>query len=358
MKKLMTLLFLFPFLLISQKATIYSSSGSNFDPPREQLWRGIIFAPEEKESSSADFLLNFKKLVEDALVPKGINLVIFDMHWNNFHFVCRPELERLSLPVGRYFTKADARKMSKICKDNGIRVMVGMNFLTHQNFGQLLRAFPEYQWPGEKKLWDPFNKKVNPVAFAMADELIDAFQPEGFHIGMDEAWDFDVSTHPEANGYNNAELWAKCVNEYYQHIVKKRELEMLIWSDMFDERHGKGTSDALKQIPDDIIMCYWEYGNHKEYPWIKKFLDEGFRVLACPWNNEDATISLVNSAIKNKENPKMLGILYTTWSNAVSSDLRPALLQEGDQSKLDKTIQGIAKGMESTIPLLLEKDIK
>jgi hypothetical protein len=315
------------------------------------MWRAMVFAPQGKQSPPLDFLPEFRRLVEEALAPMGINIIIFDMHWCNFRFTCLPEFDQVALPEGRSFTKNEARKMSGVCRTNGIRVMVGMNFLTHQNHGQLLKAFPTYNWPGTNRLWDPLNPAVNRVAFAMADELIEAFQADGFHVGMDEGWDFDVSTHPRAARYTPATLLAKCIIEYHEHLVKKRGVEMLIWSDMLEDRHGKGTGEALALIPKDVIICYWDYGLQKDYPWLKGFTEKGFRVLGCPWKEPLATQAIVECVLKI-DDPKMLGVLYTTWCGKIASDLRPALLQEGDLSKLDGTAKGVAESMRTTLPLL------
>ncbi len=321
-------------------------------PKPGEIWRAIVFAPQGNQESPNNFLPDFKRLVEEAFAPMGINIVIFDMHWNNFRFTCRPELKKLELPEGRRFTAKDARQMSKICKSNGIRVIVGLNFLSHQDHGQLLKAFPEYNWPGTKQLWDPFNPEVNKVAFAMADELIDAFQADGFHAGMDEARDFNLKTHPKAKGWTPSKLFAKCVTEYHEHLVKKRGVEMLIWADMLEDRHHTDTAKALNLIPKDVILCHWKYYKpQKNYPLLKKFVNNNFRVLLCPWKNVKATRS-VAKAVVGLDDPKMLGVLYTTWCGKIGSDLRPALLQKGDQSKLDETARGIAASMRATLPML------
>jgi len=317
-----------------------------------QIWRAIVISPEGKKDPPGDVLLDFKRLVKEALAPMGVNVVIFDMHWRNYRFTCRPEFAKVQLPKGRAFTKKDAQYLARICRANGIGVMVGMNFLTHQNHGQMLKAFPQYSWPGTDRLWDPLNPKVNEVAFAMADELIEAFQADGFHVGMDEGWDFNPGTHPKAKDYSAATLFAKCVTDYHQHLVGKRGVKMLMWSDMLEDRHRKGTSGALDLIPKDIIMCHWEYGFQSNYPWLQKLVDRGFCVLGCPFKNPKATHAMVESVLKI-DDAKMLGVLYTTWSNKIAYELRDALLQTGEQAKLDNTIKGIAEGMRRTLPMLM-----
>ena len=320
----------------------------------QKTWRAIVFSPQGLKSPPVDFLPNFERLVDEALAPMGINVIIFDMHWHNFQFTCREELKAVNLPSSRAFAAADAGKMAAICRKHNIRVMVGMNFLTHQNHGQLLSAFPQFKWPDNPRLWNPLNPDVNQVAFDMADELIDAFQAEAIHVGMDEAWGFKLDTLPGAESYTPATLFAKCVNDYYDHFVKHRGIPMLMWADMLEgDRQKLNTADAAELIPKDIILCYWEYRYRDQYPWLQQFIDKGFRVLACPWKGARPAKSLVGAA-KRIDNPKMLGVLYTTWCGRIRYDLRPALLREGKQDKLDAAARGVADAMRSTLPMLRE----
>lgn len=52
------------------------------------------------------------------------------------------------------------------------------------------------------------------------------------------------------------------------------------------------------------------------------------------------------------DSPRMLGVLFTTWSGEVVPDLRPALLGEGDPMKLDETIRRVAESMRVALPRL------
>ena len=333
-------------------------------PALGQTWRAIIFAPAAKAIDRQGYVPGFKRLVEEALAPMGVNMVFFDMHWKSFRYSCRPELAKLKLDAIKDFSREEARQMAGICRDNGIRVVVGMNFLTHQNYGTLLAAYPMLQWPGSKRLWDPLNPKVNEIAFAMADELLDAFQADGFHVGLDEAFDLDVSTHPKAleQGYTAATLLAKCIKDYHEHLVKKCGVEMFMWTDTLEDRFVKplGTKPAIDLIPKDITLCYWYYYVVKDppnytYPWPRTFIKKGFRVLACPWKHLDGTNALIDQML-TIDSPRMVGVLFTTWSGHVVPELRPALLEEGDVTKLDETIQGVAESIGATLPKLGKRD--
>jgi len=332
--------------------------------PRRELCRAIVFAPAAKGMERKQYVPEFRKLVEEGLAPLGINTVIFDMHWKSFRYTCTPELAKLKLKESRDFTRAEARQMAAICRENKIRVVVGMNFLTHQNYGSLLAAYPELQWPGSKRLWDPLNPKVNKIAFAMADELLDAFQADGFHVGLDEAFDFDLATHPKAReqGYTAATLLAKCIKDYHAHLVKKRGVEMFMWTDTLEDRFRKrlGTKPAIDMIPKDITLCYWYYYVVKNppnytYPWPRTFVRKGFRVLVCPWKELHGTNALIDAAL-TIDSPKMAGVLFTTWSGKVVPDLLPALLDRGDPKQRDETIQGVAHSIHATLPKLSARD--
>jgi len=335
---------------------------------RQVDYRGIVFSPEFK-TDSQEFIEAFELFVTEALVPTGINLIVFDMHWSNYHFTSIPELSSLEEKVSRRLGKEDAARISDLCRRNGIHVMVGMNFLTHQDSGQLLKAFPQLQWPGNDKLWNPLDEKVNTIAFKMAGELIDAFNPEGFHVGMDEGHGFEVNKLPGAEKYTSAELFALEIGKYHKFLVEERGVEMLMWADMLEGRYSDApVGDALSMIPKDIILLSWDYVCDWRYPWLgeiiekvipmcpyanewpRKFADEGFRVMVCPWKNPRAASALAKTTEKMQAN-KLAGILYTTWSPNVVHDLKALLLNERVERKLDPTLVGVAESIKSTIGL-------
>jgi len=160
------------------------------------------------------------------------------------------------------------------------------------------------------------------ITFTLDDELIDAFEADALHVGMDEVFLIANENCPRCQGKNPAELLAKAVNDLYDHIVKKRGLEMLMWGDRLidDAATGYGeweasmnkTYPAVDLIPNDIIICDWHYEKRKSYPSIPMFLDKGFRVLPTSFNKVRAVKALIDDSL-TFSSERMLGYLSTIW---------------------------------------------
>ena len=69
--------------------------------------------------------------------------------------------------------------------------------------------------------------RVNPIVFDLIDEIADAFDADGFHVGMDEVFNLASDRCPRCRGQDPAKLFAKVVNEFYAHIAEERKMEML-----------------------------------------------------------------------------------------------------------------------------------
>ncbi len=104
---------------------------------------------------------------------------------NNFKFQSHPELRRGDHPI----TKKAARKLAKICRKYGIRLITEFQCLGHQSWEEetfpLLTKYPQFDltpgaFPGNKDIycreWDLMNPEVNTIVFKLLDEIIDAFQ--------------------------------------------------------------------------------------------------------------------------------------------------------------------------------------
>ena len=264
------------------------------------------------------------------LAEMGINVIILQVdYW--FNYESHPELRGSSAPI----TKEGAETLVKRCREHGVKLIPQFQCLAHQSWeaktGKLLTVYPEFDltpgaFPNNEDIycreWDPLNPKVNEIVFKLMDELIEAFQAREFHVGMDEVFLLGDEHSPSTKGKDPAEVFAKAVNDYHDHIVKKRGLQMLMWGDRLIDgtkmKYGKyessrnGTAPAVDMIPKDIIICDWHYGKRKEYPSIPMFIEKGFRVLPAGWNRVIATETLIRYA-KQQEHPNMLGHLFTTW---------------------------------------------
>lgn len=273
-----------------------------------------------------------------TLAEMGINVIILEVNYG-FDFESHPELRGSKAPI----TRQGAEKLLTICREHGVKLIPQFQCLGHQswkgNTYVLLTKYPEFDltpgaFPGNEGIycreWDLLNPKVNEIVFKLMDELIEAFQAKEFHVGMDEVFLLGNEHSPSTKGKDPADLFAKAVNDYHDHIVKKRGLQMLMWGDRLIDgtkmKYGRwessrnGTAAAVDMIPKDIIICDWHYNKRKEYPSVPMFLEKGFRVLPASWNRVSATEVLIRYG-KQQNHPNVLGHLFTTWGAVNRGDL-------------------------------------
>lgn len=269
-----------------------------------------------------------------TLLPKlrtqGINTIIVEVDYN-FDFKSFPELIANQKPI----TKEKAEWFSKECKQNDIRLGIQFQCLGHQSWAKntfpLLTKYPYLDvtpnmFPENKGIycreWDPTNPEVYEFVFPLMGEIIDAFDADLFHVGMDEVFLLGSEHSKSTYGQNPAKLYAKAVNDLYKFLVEEKEVEMMMWGDrLIDaneisygewEASANGMAPAINMIPKDIIICDWHYEVRDSYPSVKMFLDKGFRVLPTSWRLVAPTKALINESY-DLNNPKMLGHLFSTW---------------------------------------------
>jgi hypothetical protein len=289
-------------------------------------WRGLHLMVQSEEQSDA--------LIEQ--LPKfaalGVNVIVIEVDYA-FEFQSHPELRGK-----RFVTKAGARRLAKAAHDHGIRLIPELDCLGHQSWRQttlpLLAKYPQFdetpgQLPDNDKIycrsWCPQNPGVNPIVFSLIDELINAFDADAFHAGMDEVFIMASESCPRCRGRDPAKLFAQSVNDLHAHIVGKQKVEMLIWGDrLLDakstgyskwEASANGTSAAIDLIPKDIIVCDWHYARRDAYPSVPLLLSKGFRVWPSGWQPLEATKAF-SAYSRKQQNQHLIGYLCTVWSKA------------------------------------------
>ncbi len=290
-----------------------------------------------------------EQFVADVLRPMGFNVLILEVDYG-FALKSRPELHC------RGITKEQARRLSEVCRRSGIRLIPLFNCLGHQSWADdtapLLKRHPELDetpgiQPSNKGIycreWCPSNPNVYPVVYPLLDELIDAFDADALHVGMDEVFLIGNGTCPRCKGKDVGELFAGVVNALHDHLVKEKGVEMLMWGDrlldagMFSygawEASKTGSHRAIQQIPKDIIICDWHYEPRKDYPSVRFFQQQGFRVLPATWKKPDAAVALVSCA-REDATERMLGVLFTGWSAGGNGERLMETLK-GDQQMAD-----------------------
>jgi hypothetical protein len=281
-----------------------------------------------------------------SLAKLGVNLLFAEVDYN-FEYTSHPEL-RGPDPVSRETVKG----MVALCRSLGIRLIPEFQSLGHQSWDKrtfaLLTKYPQFdetpgQYPGNKDIycrsWCPLHPDLLPIINELYDELIDVFETDGLHVGMDEVFLIGSEFCPRCKGRDPAELFAKAVQDAYDHIVKKRGKQMFMWGDRFLdgkatgygewEASTNGTFPAVDRVPKDIIICDWhyEFNETRTYPSVPFFIEKGFQVLPTSFRNPVQVKIFIDYSLKFPTD-RMLGHLCTIWGGVESGKTRkfPPLL--------------------------------
>lgn len=284
-----------------------------------------------------EHLVNLSNDLE-GLAAKGVNTIFLEIDYH-FDFKSHPELIQTDNPI----TKSAAKKFAAICKDHGIKIIPQFQCLGHQSWAEntwkLLTEYPELDltpgaFPNNDSIycreWDVMNPKVNQIVFPLIDEILEAFDADGIHVGMDEVFLLGHNKSPSTRGMNPAMLYAKVVNEFHDYFTKKQGKQMYMWGDRFIDasKYGygsweastNGTYPAIDSVAKDIIICDWHYNVQKIYPSVDLFLEKGFRVLPCSWKNAEAAETFIRYSYA-KQDTNMLGHMFTTWGAVKKEEL-------------------------------------
>lgn len=303
---------------------------SGFSAAGDLPVRGIHFmAPRPAEVPAA------VRLFSETLPRHGINVVVLEVNYN-YRYSKRPEVAE---PNG--LSRDDAAQLAAACRKAGIRLIPMINLLGHQSWAKnthaLLRAHPEFDetpglYPGNEGIYCrsycPRHPKVHDVVFDLIDELVEAFQADAFHAGMDEVFLIGEDACPRCRGRSKADLFAGEVRAVHAHLAKSG-LQMWMWGDRLIDGETTGigrweastdfTHQAIRQIPRDIVISDWHY--EKPHPTAAWFAIEGFPVVSCPWRKPEVALGqlelmrAVRAGASKQVAARMLGMMQTTWGS-------------------------------------------
>jgi len=300
--------------------------------------RGLcINAPKP---SGLDSFLTF---IDQELPSRKVNTLILAVDYH-YQFASHPELTDTQA-----LSRADVKKMVKLCSRHGIRIIPQINLLGHQSWAstpnKLMKVYPQfdetpwvklpdsgkYVWPNPDNLYCksycPLAPGLHDVLFAVIDELTDVFETNAFHAGMDEVFYIGEDKCPRCGGRDKAELFAGEVRTLHDHLAQKGK-EMWIWGDRLIDGKTTGIGEweasynntyrAIDMIPKDVIICDWHYERADKTAVL--FAMKGFRVVTCPWRNPSIGVAQVKDMLRfRQESTKEMsagfyGIVETTWS--------------------------------------------
>lgn len=321
--------------------------------------RGLCIA-----APSVDQVDEFSAFIRNELAPAGLNLLILRVDWN-YEYESHPEL-RGNNPL----TKDDVKKLVAACSDNNIRLIPQINLLGHQSWhttpGKLLEVYPEfdetplvqfpekYEWPNDDglycKSYCPKHPDVHRIVFALVDEIVEAFETDGFHAGLDEVFYIGHEQCERCYGHDKAELFAGEVTKIRDHLAQTGT-ELWMWGDRLIDGKTTGiglwegsfnnTHRAIDIIPKDVVICDWHY--ERPDPTAFLFASKGFNVVTCPWRTPEIAVQqekmmrmFIESATKEMQ-PRYKGMLQTVWGSA--KNFMDSYNGTADPERIDKSAE-------------------
>lgn len=311
-------------------------------------WRAVhVFAPWHDEVPM------MKRAIAESLAPMGVDTIVMEVNYK-FEWQSHPELRE----PGSSLTRDDVRELVALCRAKGIRLVPMFNCIGHQSWQRtnfpLVATYPELDESADVPLdnegikycrsWCPSNPKTNEIVFDLMDELVEAFEPDTFHIGADEVFEIARDGCPRCKGKDPAAVFAQAINDIHGHLAGRHGLTVMMWGDRlidcteFDYGWGwecsqNGTAPAIDMIPKDIVVCDWHYEPRTEYASLRHFQDKGFRAMPATWHNPDATRAFIDYA-KATRTERLHGYMFTTWVG--TQDIVPALLGENAGRELPR----------------------
>ncbi len=314
------------------------------------LFSGFLITAQEPfeikgfciSAPASDKVGEFVDFIKNELAPNGINTLVLRVDYN-YAYKKRPEL-RGENPL----SYIQVKQLVNTCKEFNINIIPQVNLLGHQSWHsehtKLLQVYPEfdetphiqlpekYEWPNDDDLYCksycPLHPKVHDVVFDLMDEILEVFEADAFHAGMDEVFYLADENCPRCKGMDPATLFAGELTKISNHL-SKRGARLWIWGDRLIDGAVTGigmweaslnnTARAIDMIPKSVVICDWHY--EKAYPTAALFAMKGFDVITCPWRKPDVAVSQVAMMHDFKKNstPEMaahyLGMMQTYWSS-------------------------------------------
>lgn len=296
------------------------------------------------KAPSSGELDSFVKFIDEELGPKHVNTLILRVDYN-YQYTSRPELADKN-----GLTKTQVKELVKVARKYNINLIPQVNLFGHQSWhgdiSNLLAVYPEfdetpwvdlpkgkYEWPNEDglycKSYCPLHPGVHTVVFDLVDEIVEVFEADAFHAGMDEVFYIGEEKCPRCNGHDKAELFAGEVTKIRNHLARKGK-ELWIWGDRLLDGKATGigmweasmnnTHRAIDMIPKDVVINDWHY--ERVDPTAVIFASKGFKVTTCPWRTGFRAVDQLNqtlafrAAATDVMKDRYLGMIQTVWSSA------------------------------------------
>ena len=223
-------------------------------------------------------------------------------------------------------------RLAAIGRDLGLVLVPQLNAFGHASLSRTsslkhaaLDLHPEYEPLFEPGGWNwcLSNPEARRVVRELVDEMHEACgRPPLFHLGCDEA---QPPSCPECRRRPYGELVLEHVADLAA-FLRERGARAMVWHDMLLDRgdpRWKGfvasgspeTAALADALPKDVVICDWQYADPDparppdDWPTMAHFLEKGFAVAGCPWNNLGAMEPMAAFLAAHGG----LGLVATTW---------------------------------------------
>ena len=249
--------------------------------------------------------------------------------WGVYPYECLPSL--CWQDKEHSFTRAEIASLVSLAHSYGMEVIPMINHFGHATSSRVahgrhtllnrdLRQSLLFEPDGWT--WCLSNPDTKRLLSEMRAELYDLCGDGSyFHLGFDEAYSF--ATCRKCRTRVPHELLAEYINELTEDICShgRRPIiwhdELLSIHDFADSPlkpvangHNHNTSPALDLLDRRVILADWEYHYKNEQNVSTQiFLDRGFDVVLCPWDEHENIRSLSSDA----KRMGAMGVMLTTW---------------------------------------------
>lgn len=244
--------------------------------------------------------------------------------WGMLQYDCMKELA-----WSHAFSKEQIRPIIQEANDLGLEIIPMFNHWGHATASRVkhgkhvvLDQNPTLQtyFSDDGWCWDIAKPKVKDLMRKIRSELIDLCGSGNyFHIGCDEAYNFDLSTKDSMN----------FICDYINEIAAELEEQgrtTIAWGDMFLYKYphynpqnyyecnapsAESEQYMLSKLNKNIVIGDWQYGA-KEAPveTTSVFVNAGFKTILCSWDRGAAELDACINTAKDK---LIFGLMHTTW---------------------------------------------
>ena len=256
--------------------------------------------------------------VTDAMPGWGYNTLfahITDNEGCAVAFDSRPELAS-----PKALSKDQVRQWIGRAESQGVSIVPEIECFGHTKF---IHGHPSYKHlampaSGHFNAINPLHPDTHAVLEDLITESAELFDSPYIHAGFDEVNLGDTSVLGEpAKNKTPWELYADMVCTVYS-MISPLGKRMMIWGD-----HLVSEPRIAERIPDDIIVCDWQYHGDLNDSSTKLLLDLGFEVVCCPASirSGDMLMPRANtldnlqrfSRIAHGAGDRVLGLMNTAW---------------------------------------------